>query len=301
MLDDDYRIERLRDLDNLLVTLEWQESLPEADMRGVRSVTNDYQPFHKATVSKVGIAGNMFSFKARKMTPFHSHIEESLLLYFEMHPLVVEVRSQYVLWDGEQLAEYEAINRRLRRTDLMTVDFNLTIKIPGRQSLLYHVVSAKLDRKVEDTKTLNRHLDEIDALSPYGISHEVMTGNSVSRTEFLNLQRLHERMSFVRVEDIQELRLPAAYFANALRTSNISGPLQRIISMIARREELTANEGFVYFSLANFFGFIRWNHTRLMRNALSMEIERFNINPLEISCKNHPIEFMKWPHCRAPF
>lgn len=301
MLQEDYRISTLRELDDLLVHLEWQETLPEVDMRGVRSSTNGYKPFHKATVSKVGMAGNMFSFKARKMAPFHSHIEETCLLYFEMHPLVVEVRAQYVLWNGDKLREAEALNQRLRKTDLMTVDFTLTIKIPGRSGLLYHVVSAKLDGKVNDPKTLARHMNEIDALKGYGISHEVMTGQSISHIEFLNLQRLYERMSFVQIVDIPNLRGPALYFATKLSKSNISGTLLRNISIISERLNLTIHEGFTYFSLANFFGFIRWDHAHPMRNSLPMSIAQFHVcTPHDIG--NHQsVTFTLWPHCRAPF
>lgn len=253
---------RLSDLDNIDAVLDFPSKLPDFDRRGARSVTNGYKPHHKATVSKVGIAGNMFIFKARGLTPFHSHIEEKVILHCEFYRHVVEIRVQYAIWDRDKFIRYNRAGRRFPKTAVKTLDIMLTIQIPGLPYLTYHVISVKPSALLDKPAVKKRLALEREMLAAVGITHEVVTEEYVTKLEHNNNLRFSEYMCFTEVEDLALLKPVAEMFAIALARTDAKGSNDRVIAMIMKRHPFngTRDLGYKLLGIACFFNFIRWDH-----------------------------------------
>lgn len=255
---------RLSDLDGVDAVLDFPPKLPDRDRRGARSVTNGYQPHHKATVSKVGIAGNMFVFKARGLTPFHSHIEEKVILHCEFYRHVVEIRVQYAIWDRDKFIRYNKAGKRFPKTAVKTLDIMLTIQIPGLPYLTYHVISVKPSALLNNPAVQQRLTVEREMLAEAGITHEVVTEEYVSQMEHNNNLRFSEYMCFTEVDDLALLKPIAEKFALALEATNAKGSADRVLTMIAKREPFNGTRDLAYklLGIACFFNFIRWDHRK---------------------------------------
>jgi hypothetical protein len=251
--------------------LTWPPTLPPRDPRGVESAMT-FECWKKASASRVGIAGSYFSLKAGGRVACHSHLEARLLRYFEMCPFVVEIRTQYPSWEREKYLQYVMRGSRMRKTELMTIDFMLTLQIPGYPYRLYHGVSGKPAALVGQPKVKERHEREIEQLWRWGSTHEVMTDATMTDMEFNNYRRLFSYM--YRTNDIRAHALAAADFARALKATTARGSLDRVIQMISKRIGFSAMFGYRLFGIAHFLGYLRWDHRHVVAPELPMMILR---------------------------
>lgn len=241
--------------------LKWPVTLPPRDPRGVESAQT-FECWKKASASKVGIAGSYFSFKAGGRTALHSHLEARLLRFFEMCPFIIEIRTQYPAWDREKYLWYSERGRRMRKSDVMTIDFMLTLQIPGYPFRLYHGVSGKPAALVNNDKVVNRHRREEANLWRWGGTHEVMTEETIPEIEFRNHRRLFALM--LHTEDIGAHALAAAELARALYATKARGSLARVLSMVAKRFGWNRRRGYRLFGIAHFLGYLTWDHRFLL-------------------------------------
>ncbi|XLZ68741.1 hypothetical protein ABT364_19630 [Massilia sp. SR12] len=237
--------------------LSWPPALPKYDPRGHRSA-GSFVHWKKAQDSKVGIPGNYFSFKGGGLIPCHSALEYRHLSHFEMNPFVVEIRTQYAEWRSSLYREYERQGMRMPKRALMTIDFLLTLKIPGRADFHYHAVSTKPYELLTDPKVQSRHRREVASLAVWGCTHEVMTQHSVTDMEAINNCRLFEYMR--EVKDIGCYAKLASDMATALLNDPTVRTCDQKIGSVARQFGWTLNEGYRVFAIANFLGYITLNH-----------------------------------------
>ncbi|SAL43388.1 hypothetical protein AWB64_04604 [Caballeronia sordidicola] len=233
--------------------------LPEVDPRGISSATS-FECWKKACDSKIGVAGYYYSFKGQGRVACHSHLEARLLHFFEMCPLVVEIRTQYPQWDREDFREYCLSGARYPEPRLRTIDFMLTLMLPGIPYYVYHGVSAKPSGKLDEPRVVTRHQNEADGLWEWGGTHEPMSELTVSPQEARNYDRMLAAMEQAEPEDIVALSTSAATLAQKLRTTKAQGSMDRILSMVGRRQQWSFNETYRIFAIAFFLGHLRWNH-----------------------------------------
>lgn len=253
--------------------MQWPPVLPPVDPRGNDCVPK-FIPWHKATHSKVGVAGTRPSLKAGGNTVFHSHLEEKLLFYFEMCPLVVEIRAQYPVWEYGRPSDCDASKRRMRKSDVLTIDYLLTIVRPDTGALHYHGVSGKPSGKILEHDVVKRHEKEARLLADFGMSHEVMSEMSVSPTEYLNCARLCEYMSKTSRSQVGQLAPAAKTLALALTRTSASGSLDRVLGIVGRRLGHNLNSAYRLFAIANFLGALRWNHWYKLSPSSPMRLVR---------------------------
>lgn len=237
--------------------LSWPPELPKFDPRG-HPAAGSFIHWKKAQDSKVGIPGNYFSFKGGGLIPCHSALEHRHLSHFEMNPFVVEIRTQYPEWNSSLYWEYRKMGMRMPKRALMTIDFLLTLKIPGRASLHYHAVSTKPHEFLQNPAVQKRHKREVASVTLWGCTHEVMTQHSVTDMEAINNCRLFEYMR--EVDDIASYRSVAIDMATALLSDPTTGTCDQKIGRASKRFGWTLNEGYRIFAIANFLGYLSLNH-----------------------------------------
>ncbi|MFL9954389.1 hypothetical protein PQR65_13395 [Paraburkholderia nemoris] len=251
--------------------LDWPVALPPRDPRGVESAET-FECWKNASASKVGIAGSYFSFKAGGRTALHSHLEARLLRYFEMCPFVAEIRTQYPAWDREKYLWCSERGNRMRKSDVMTVDFMLTLQIPGHPFRVYHGVSGKPAALVGNEKVVSRHGREEDTLWKWRCTHEVMTEETIGEIEFSNYRRLFALM--LHVEDIGAHAPAAEQLAHVLYETNARGSLNRVLGMVAKRLGWSLAHGYLLFGIGHFLGYLRWDHRFLLARRLPMMLNK---------------------------
>ncbi|MFC0167608.1 hypothetical protein ACFFKC_05900 [Pseudoduganella danionis] len=255
--DENTPVQRLRNLGGETV-LEWPPVVPDFDPRGHRSVRNNYRPGKNAKASKTGLPGYVYSHKAAGNVPFHSNLEERLIIALELCPYVVEIRVQYPEWDEARLVRIVEQGGRMSKSEIMTLDIVATLKLPGCAEPKYHVISGKPSSLVEKPENQRRHSRERDAVCSWDATHEVMTELTVSYSEHGSNLLL---LAFMRdVKNIEDWTDSAKAFANALKRTRIRGSLDRVLNIVSRRFNWDINTGYRIFSIAHFLGYLAWDH-----------------------------------------
>lgn len=239
-------------------TLDWPIQLPLRDPRGV-VMGPDFECWKKAREGRTGISGNWYSIKTGRMNACHSMLEATIHAYLDMCPFVVEFRTQYPSWDQEEYARYHAAGKRFPKNKVMTVDFMVTLALPGLPYLVYHGISGKPRALIAAPKTISRHEREVSAISRWGSTHEVMDEFVVTRREFANYLLLKQWFLWTDISS----NMGAAYeLSETVKRSNARGPLDRVLPMIGRRLGRTRDESYRLLAVAVFLGYLWLDHRR---------------------------------------
>lgn len=246
--------------------LDWPIRLPAEDPQGWLTGAN-HKPWKKASDGKTGISGNWYGLKSGKVQPCHSLLEAKLRAYFDMCPFVLDCRTQYPQWNREKFERYYRSGKPFPKNGVMTIDFMLTLAIPGVPYLLYHGVSGKPHAFLDEPKTISRHIREWKALASWGSTHEVMTELSIPRIEYSNYLLLK---SWLLWTDIEANITPALSLVEAICSSKIEGTLDRLLSMIGKRQGHCIHTSYRLFAIAVFLGYLRVNHRFKLRPNLPL-------------------------------
>ncbi|CAD6538808.1 hypothetical protein LMG28140_03299 [Paraburkholderia metrosideri] len=238
--------------------LQWPIAMSERDPRGVLRAPN-FECWKKASASRVGIAGYHFSFKAGGQVACHSSLEARLLAYFEMCPFVIEIRTQYPQWNREAFLAYCEEGRPFPVNELLTIDFMLTILIPGLPYPIYHGVSGKPSAHLQKKKVIRRHDRESGGLWEWGATHEIMTEKTVDDTEYESYRRMFEHMKYVELAELEHLGVDARVFAHDLLVTNATGNARRVVPMLGKRRGWDSDQSFRLLAVAIFLGYLKWD------------------------------------------
>lgn len=231
-------------------------SLPERDPRGV-PMGNDFECWKRARDSKIGMPGDLYSLKTGRMQATHSMLEGRLQSYFDMCPLVVDFRTQYPSWDRDEYERYFLAGQPFPKVKVMTIDFMLTLSVPGIPDLIYHGISAKPRALINSPKIVARHLREATALSKWGATHEIMDEFTVPDQEYKNYLLLK---TWILWTDMDSHKASAFDLAETVKRSKAQGSLDRVVSMLGRRLGFDRDEAYSLLGVAIFFGFLWLDH-----------------------------------------
>lgn len=246
---------RLRELTGRPI-LQWPIQLPTVDPRGV-PMGRDFECWKKAREGRTGISGNWYSIKTGRMNACHSMLEARIHAYLDMCPFVVEFRTQYPSWSQEEYARYYESQKRFPKNKVMTIDFMITLRLPGSPHYLYHGISGKRKADIAVPKTIRRHGREVSQISAWGSTHEVMDEFAIPDREFDNYLLLKQWFLWT---DIAE-NMDAAYeFAHAVKQSNAKGSLDRVLVMIGRRFGHDRDASYRLLGVAVFLGYLWLDH-----------------------------------------
>lgn len=236
--------------------LDWPIRLPERDPRGVAS-GDGFQSWKRARDGKTGISGTWHSVKSNPMQPCHSLLEAKLRAFFDMCPFVLECRTQYPSWDPDEYKRYYLDGKRFPKNKVMSIDFMLTLSVPGRAGLVYHGVSGKPSKDICGAKTIRRHRREAEAISKWGASHEVMHETTVSDVEYRNYLLLK---SWFLWTDVTASMQSAQLLGSAIGRSKAWGPLDKVLPAIGKRLGFTRDDSYRFFAVAIFLGYLWLDH-----------------------------------------
>jgi hypothetical protein len=238
--------------------LEWPPRLPATDPRGV-ATGNNFECWKSARDGKTGISGNYYSLKSEVSQACHSHLEARLRAYFDMCPAVVECRTQYPSWNRGEYLDYFNRGKAFPKNKVMTIDFLLTIRLPGIAHPFYHGVSGKPRDKISDEKNRRRHDREATALWQWGGTHEILDEYSIPDQEYANYLLLK---SWLLWTDITSSLKNAEILAAAIKNCNVKGDLDRVLGIVGKRLGHALNRSYALFSIAVFIGYLRLNHAQ---------------------------------------
>jgi hypothetical protein len=247
---------RLRELAGGAI-LTWPISVPPRDARGVKS-GSEFECWKKPQDSKVGVASYQFSLKRQGVLNCHSGLEARLLAFFDFCPFVLEVRTQYPSWCRDEYSRYRAEGRRIPKNKVMSIDFLLTLQIPGVAYPVYHGVSAKPFSMLDLKNVKKRHAKEASRLSGWSASHEVMHEATVPDGEYRNYLFLNSLMVHV---DIQGCWLDAYRLATDIMKSSAVGSMEKILGMLGKRRGYSVDDSYRLFAVAVFLGYLVVDHT----------------------------------------
>lgn len=246
---------RLRELSGRPI-LAWPIGLPDKDPRGI-AMGKRFECWKKAREGKTGISGNWYSIKTGQMQACHSMLEARLRAYFDMCPFVVECRTQYPSWNRDEYERYYLAGKRFPKTKVMTIDFMLTLSVPGLPFLVYHGVSGKPRVFHSETKTVARHEREAAAIWNWGSTHEVMDEFTIPDIEYANYLLLKSWFIWTDID----AHMDAAFeLAKAIKRSKVEGALDRVLPMIGRRLGHCRDDSYRLFGVAVFLGYLWVNH-----------------------------------------
>ncbi|MFM0292128.1 hypothetical protein P0D68_03125 [Paraburkholderia sp. RL17-380-BIE-A] len=237
--------------------LTWPILVPSRDARGVRT-GSDFECWKKPQDSKLGIASYQFCLKRQGVLNCHSGLEARLLAFFDFCPFVLEVRTQYPSWCRDEYSRYRDEGRRFPKNKVMSIDFLLTLQIPGIPYPVYHGVSAKPFSMLEMKNVKRRHAKEISRLFSWSASHEVMHELTVPDSEYGNYLFLNSLMVHV---DIERCWIEAHQFATDLMSSTAVGSMDRILGMLGNRRGYSLDDSYRLFAVAIFLGYLVVDHT----------------------------------------
>ncbi|MCE4058714.1 hypothetical protein LXM60_00630 [Pandoraea sputorum] len=251
--------------------LEWPPVLPERDLRGVKRAS-EYEPAKKATAGKTGNSGNHAIRKAANKAVTHSHHEARILDYLELCPFVVEIRTQYPLWDRRKWGDSRS--GKIPRRATITVDIVATLRIPWQRELVYVVISVKRDDVLADKNVIRRHEKEVRLSQQWGMRHAVMTWASIPEIESENLARILEKIK--QEPDIQTLTYPAKMLSEMLLETKAKGTMDEVLRLIGRRLGLSLDDAYTLVAVAIFLGYLEWDHRFRFDSNLPMKIRMPN-------------------------
>lgn len=254
--------------------LEWPPVLPSFDPRGHRNAS-EFEAWKKAQDSSRGVAGNHYSIKGNGRIPCLSTVEKQHLSCFELNPYVIEIRMQYPEWDSVKFQQYKAGKRRFPKNGIMTIDFMLTLKIPGDSCLRYHAVSSKEAVDLETPSVIRRNKREANAVQRWNATHELLADTGYSKLEYSNNERILQFMKKVDFHSsFSTISRDTATFAVALNSSVAVGCVDRVIGMVAKRLGWDLNTGYRLFAVGIFLGYISWDHKFLLSTKSEFKILR---------------------------
>lgn len=193
------------------------------------------------------------------------------LFGFGFNPYVVDIRDQYGMYNPEKFDRATLAGRRMRLTEVMTIDILLTLVLPPDYKLHYHGISIKDSRDELDEADERRHEREKNSLAALGWTWECLRGGQFSKLAYSNHWVMYRCIRDINVfEQYENARL----FSNILLKSATRGTLGSILARISKRLGISDDAAHQLFSVAASFGFLTIDHTQPLRVGRTLHLIR---------------------------
>lgn len=232
--------------------------LPVRDAYGISHGT-EYEAFKTARQGMISTRATLRGLKFRRRYEALSQNELRPLLIFSFNPYVVDMRDQYPIYESACFDRAVAQGKRMRTSEVMTIDMLLTIVSPIDGSLHYHGISIKDSRARLDEFDERRRMREQAALEKRNWTFELLRGGEFSNIAYYNYFFLYRN---VRETNVFEYYRPARDFSKIVVSSSLRGNLDGIMGRIAKRMGISLDLAYRLFSIATAFGFLTPDNTR---------------------------------------
>lgn len=216
-----------------------------------------YRPFERARKPRFSTRATTNALHNDRRHELLSLGEYRVLVVLQFHPWVRDIREQYPMLDHEKFWKALDQGKRMRRSDILTIDFIVTYQLPHSTELRYHGISIKSARYAPDDKDKAREDKERACLTSIGWTWELVKSDAVSDREYQNCALLY---NYVRDTDIMQLRDAARQFAAALKKGSRSGVLGAVLSRLGRNMHLDELQTHRLFASAVAFGYLELDH-----------------------------------------
>lgn len=219
-----------------------------------------YAAFHKARPPRNSTRTTLADLKCDRRLEALSTNETRVLYALMFHPYVIDIREQYPFCDDDTLLLAQQQGRRVRRTEMTTLDVVVTYVTPTCLVPHYHAISVKSPAHVPTDQDARREERERTHLDRLGWSWELVQGDEITDEHYTNCRLLYHT---VRDTDIWLLYDLAGKFSKALLKGSRRGSANAVRQRAARSLGLLPDAGEYLFATAVAFGFLR-----LDRNVL---------------------------------
>lgn len=221
-----------------------------------------YAAFHKARPPMNSTRTTLAALKFDRRLEALSTNETRVLYALMFHPYVIDIREQYPFCDDATLLRAQQQGRRVRRTEMTTLDVVVTYVTPDCLVPRYHAISVKNPLHVLTEEDARREERERRYLERLGWSWELVRGDDVPDEHYTNCRLLYRT---VRDTDIWSLYDLAAAFSHALLNGGQKGSAIVVRRRAARKLGLLPDAGERLFATAVAFGFLRLEPTVLFQ------------------------------------
>ncbi|SAK55561.1 hypothetical protein AWB79_02200 [Caballeronia hypogeia] len=242
--------------------------LPAVDCRNVEHGIL-YDPLLKAGMQRIGTGSSNVGVKLARCVECLSVLERAVWLAFVFNPIIVDIREQYPMADPEIVRRRVQANESLRRADVPSLDFVVTLIHPNTHRLMYAGISVKLSKVVSTKKVKARNKREMTFCAGLDWPWFIITELNLDAVQCKNRRVLREYIRRSRVADFEDILVP---FAHEFLGTGQSTPLDRRIERVARRLGRSLDDGYRAFSFAVMMGLIRLDWTQLINQFQPLKI-----------------------------
>ncbi|WP_426396462.1 TnsA endonuclease N-terminal domain-containing protein [Ralstonia sp. R-29] len=161
-----------------------------------------YAAFHKARPPRSSTRTTLADLKFDRRLEALSTNETRVLYALMFHPYVIDIREQYPFCDDDTLLSARTQGRRVRRTEMTTLDVVVTYVTPTCSVPRYHAISVKSPSHVPTVEDARREERERAYLDRLGWSWELVKGDEITDEHYTNCRLLYHT---VRDTDIWSL------------------------------------------------------------------------------------------------
>lgn len=232
-----------------------------------------YTPLLKARTVRQSTRAVMPGIRLTRLHHALSMSEFRILMKLALHPACLDLREQYGVYNRQALRDAEAKGVRMRRQDLMTIDVVITYALAPDFQLKYHAISVKSPEHQPDDADLSREARERDAMAARGWTWELLRGDAVPMTEFVNLRYLY---NLAREQDLPSLVNAARLFAPVVLRSSNRGSFDAVMLRVSRNMGISSDAAYHRFTAAVVYGFLEIDHDYPLRTDKRLELVRRN-------------------------
>jgi hypothetical protein len=232
-----------------------------------------YSPLLKARTPLRSTRAVVPGFKFSRLHQALSMSEFRVIIGLAFHPYVVDFREQYGVYDRRAYWSAVSNGKRMRRSDLMTIDVIVTYVLPPDFKLLYHAISVKHPGYQPTDEDLRREEREKTQMGARGWTWELLRGDAIPMTEFVNLRLLY---GFAREQNLPSLYMAAREFAPVVLRSSNRGSLDAVMLRVSRSLGMDLDDAYRRFSVAVAYGFLQVDHRYDLRVDETLHLLRGN-------------------------
>lgn len=232
--------------------------LPAVDCRNVEHGIL-YDPLLKAGMQRIGTGSSNVGVKLARCVECLSVLERAVWLAFVFNPIIIDIREQYPMADPEIVRRRVQANESLRRADVPSLDFVVTLVHPISHRLLYVGISVKFSKEAATKKVKARHERELKFCASLGWSWFTISELDIDVIQCKNRRILREYVRRTKLADFEDILGP---FAHSFLGTGQSTPLDTRIERVASSLGRSLDDGYRAFSFAVLMGLIRldWTH-----------------------------------------
>lgn len=222
----------------------------------------EYEGFLKARAISLATRSTFRGLKFKRRYEALSLNELKPLFSFAFNPYVIDIRDQYPVYEREKYNAAVLNGKRMRRSDVMTIDIVLTLVLPPDNRLHYHGISIKDTGFVIDEAAQRRLERESSKLAERGWTWELLRGGQFTKMAFSNHFVMYR---CVKDTDIFALYDQADWFSKTLLKSSTRGTMGNVLARVSRRLGIPEDMAHRLFAVGASFGFLSIDHSKQLR------------------------------------